>query len=151
MSFPAAQGLREGRLSLDQVGTIAERAADGSDQHYAALAQVATVSQLRTAIKLEPRPDSDTRPEPQPSITKSADGASTTWRITLSKLDAAKFDAALQSQKDALIIDWKRDHGDESSCPKRPKMPNNLDAFLNLVEVGWDAEAARRRPAVPDV
>ena len=29
-SFPAAsQGLREGRLSLDQVGVIAERAADG--------------------------------------------------------------------------------------------------------------------------
>src|SRR3954451_14328869 len=47
------QGLREGRLSLDQVGVIAERASDGSDEHYAALAEVASVSQLRTAIKLE--------------------------------------------------------------------------------------------------
>ncbi|MDT5003262.1 MAG: hypothetical protein QOJ24_438, partial [Mycobacterium sp.] len=55
--FPrCVQGLREGRLSLDQVGVIAERAAEGSDEHYAALAEVATVSQLRTAIKLEPRP-----------------------------------------------------------------------------------------------
>jgi hypothetical protein len=48
--FPrCAEGLREGRLSLDQVGVIAERAADGSDEHYAELAAVATVAQLRTA------------------------------------------------------------------------------------------------------
>ena len=55
--FPrCVAGLREGRLSLDQVGVIAEKASDGSDKHYAALAEVATVGQLRTAIKLEPRP-----------------------------------------------------------------------------------------------
>ena len=59
--FPrCAQGMREGRLSLDQVGVIAGRAGEGSDEHYAALAAVATVSQLRTALKLEPRPE----PEP---------------------------------------------------------------------------------------
>src|ERR1700754_2700057 len=61
-AFPrCAQGMREGRLSLDQVGVIAGQAADGSDEHYAELARVATVSQLRTAIKLEPRPE----PEPE--------------------------------------------------------------------------------------
>jgi Domain of unknown function (DUF222) len=55
--FPrCAQGMREGRLSLDQVGVIADRATDGSDEHYAELASVATVTQLRTAVKLEPRP-----------------------------------------------------------------------------------------------
>src|SRR6476661_9911413 len=90
--FPrCVQGLREGRLSLDQVGVIAERASDGSDEHYAALAEVASVSQLRTAVKLEPRP-ADPRPEAQPSVTKTTDGQSTTSRITLPKLDAAKFD-----------------------------------------------------------
>src|SRR3954464_2125024 len=79
--FPrCVQGLREGRLSLDQVGVIAERAADGSDEHYAALAEVASVSQLRTAVKLEPRPESDPGPEAQPSITQTTDGQSTTWR-----------------------------------------------------------------------
>lgn len=47
--FPrCTQGLRDGRLSLDQVGVIAGRAAEGSDEHYAQLAQSATVSQLRT-------------------------------------------------------------------------------------------------------
>src|ERR671916_3487950 len=56
--FPrCAEGMREGRLSLDQVGVIAHRAADGSDEHYAQLAEVATVNQLRTAVKLEPRPE----------------------------------------------------------------------------------------------
>ncbi|WP_125079770.1 DUF222 domain-containing protein, partial [Mycobacterium sp. P7213] len=56
--FPrCVQGLRDGRVSLDQVGVIAGRAADGSDEHYAPLAAVATVSQLRTAVNLEPRPE----------------------------------------------------------------------------------------------
>ena len=76
-AFPrCAQGMREGRLSLDQVGVIAGRAADGSDEHYAALARCATVSQLRTAVKLEPRPEPDPRPDPQPSITKNLRRAS---------------------------------------------------------------------------
>ncbi|MDR3664829.1 MAG: DUF222 domain-containing protein, partial [Mycobacterium sp.] len=102
--FPACgDGMGEGRLSLDQVGVIAERAADGSDAHYAELAAVATVNQLRTAIKLEPRPDPEPRPEPQRSIAKTtnADG-STTYRIRLPKLEAAKVDAALASHQDAL-------------------------------------------------
>ena len=61
--FPrCTQGMREGRLSLDQVGVIAGRAADGSDEHYAELARVASVSQLHTAVKLEPRPE----PAPEP-------------------------------------------------------------------------------------
>ncbi len=64
-AFPrCAQGMREGRLSLDQVGVIAGRAADGSDAHYAELAKVATVNQLRTAVKLEPRPN----PNPNPIL-----------------------------------------------------------------------------------
>jgi hypothetical protein len=145
--FPrCVAGLREGRLSLDQVGVIAERAADGSDEHYAALAQVATVSQLRTAVKLEPRPQPDPHPEPQRSITKTSDGQSTTWKITLPKLDAATFDAALQSHHDALIADWKRDHdtGDDGRSPNRPPLPNTVDGFMALVEAGWDADAARR-------
>ncbi|WP_156749582.1 DUF222 domain-containing protein, partial [Mycobacterium sp. E1747] len=44
--FPrCTQGLRDGRLSLDQVGVIAARAGEGSDAHYAELARVATVHQ----------------------------------------------------------------------------------------------------------
>ncbi len=78
--------LREGRLSLDQVGVIAARAADGSDEHYAQLARVATVNQLRTAVKLEPRPDPAPRPDPQASITKTGDEQFTSWRITLPHL-----------------------------------------------------------------
>src|SRR5882757_3047088 len=103
--FPrCAQGMREGRLSLDQVGIIAQRAGEGSDEHYATLASSATVNQLRTALKLEPRP------EPERSITKASDEESTCWRIKLPHLDAAKFDAALQSHQDALFAEWKLDH-----------------------------------------
>src|SRR5689334_4663651 len=41
--FPrCAEGIREGRLSLDQVGVIAARAGEGSDEHYAELARSAT-------------------------------------------------------------------------------------------------------------
>ena len=85
--------MREGRLALDQVGVIAQRAGDGSDEHYAALAAVATVTQLRTAVKLEPRPDPRPRPEPQRSISKSVEDDFAYWRIKLPHLEAAKFEA----------------------------------------------------------
>lgn len=142
--FPrCAAGMREGRLSLDQVGVIAGRAADGSDEHYAQLATVATVNQLRTAVKLEPRPEPDPRPEPEPSITKTTGEHSSCYRITLPHLEAAKFDAALQSHHDGLIADWKHDNrGPESD--QRPPLPNTTDAFMHLVEAGWDAEVAHR-------
>ncbi|MDT5005730.1 MAG: hypothetical protein QOJ24_2906, partial [Mycobacterium sp.] len=55
-------------------------------------------------------------------------GQSTTWRITLPKLDAAKFDAALQSHQDALIAEWKRDHDDDRPSPNRPPLPGTGDA-----------------------
>jgi hypothetical protein len=144
--FPrCAQGMREGRLSLDQVGVIAARAGEGSDEHYAQLARVATVNQLRTAVKLEPRPEPDPGPELRPSITKTSDEAFSCWRIKLPHLDAAKFDAALASHRDALIAEWKHDHGDgDRALDQRPPLPTAGEAFLRLVEAGWDAEAARR-------
>src|SRR5919112_3659574 len=60
------QLLRDGRASLDQVGVIAEKAGPGSDAHYAQLITAATVTQLRTAIKLEPPPPPEPKPDPQP-------------------------------------------------------------------------------------
>lgn len=143
--FPrCTQGLLEGRLSLDQVGVIAERAADGSDEHYAQLATAATVSQLRTAIKLEPRPPKPgPQPDPPRSIRKTVGDESTTWKITLPHSEAATVDAALQSHLDALIADWKRDH-DADSADNAPPLPNTTDAFMSLVEAGWDTDVARR-------
>jgi hypothetical protein len=161
--FPyCAEGLREGRLSLDQVGVIAERGADGSDEHYAQLASVATVTQLRTAIELAPRPEPDPKPQPEQSISKTVGERYTTWRIRLPRVEAAKFDAALQSHRDGLIAAWKRDHGEhddvdhdgyhhrgdgdggEGSPVQVPSFPTTVDGFMSLVEAGWDAEAARR-------
>jgi hypothetical protein len=146
--FPqCVQGIREGRLSVDQVGVIAERAADGSDAHYAQLASVATVNQLRTAVRLEPRPEPEPEPEPEtrPAFSKTDDGEYITYRIRLPRVEAAKFEAALQSHRDAQIADWKRDHDSEApESEETPPFPNTVDAFLGLVEAGWDAEVARR-------
>ena len=149
-AFPrCAQGMREGRLSLDQVGVIAARAGAGSDEHYAELARVATVNQLRTAVNLEPRPEPDAGPPPQPwitpSITKTTSEEFSCWRIKLGHLDAAKFDAALASHRDALIAEWKLDRGKgDRASDSAPPLPGTLEAFMRLVEAGWDAEAARR-------
>jgi hypothetical protein len=145
-AFPrCAEGMREGRLSLDQVGVIAGRAADGSDEHYAQLAASATVNQLRTAVKLEPRPEPEAEPRPEPprSISKTVDEESTTWRITLPHAEAATFESALDSHRDALIAEWKRDHAD-GAFEQAPPLPGTVDAFLRLVEAGWDADVARR-------
>ncbi|WP_156690645.1 HNH endonuclease signature motif containing protein, partial [Mycobacterium sp. Marseille-P9652] len=143
--FPrCTKGLREGRLSLDQVGVIAARAGAGSDKHYVQLAQVATVNQLRTAVNLEPRPDPEPRPEPEPAITKTGTERGSRYRITLAPLDAAKFDAALAAHREALVAEWKRDHGDGGAGGERPPLPGNVEAFMRLVETGWDLEASRR-------
>ena len=123
--FPrCAAGMREGRFSLDQVGVIAERAPEGSDGHFANMAASATVNQLSTALKLEPPPEPEPdpktdddedeapppRPEPPRSFSKTSDEQSTTYRLTLPHDEAAIFDAAVDSHRDALITDWKRDH-----------------------------------------
>ena len=195
--FPrCVAGLREGRLSLDQVGVLAERAADGSDDHYVELASVATVTQLRKAVGLEPRPDVSPKPQPERAISRTDHGESVTYRITVSKIEAAKVDAALAGKRDGLIADWKRDrdgaeattdadtdgpHGTsdggadrledrpvadaegfggefdedfadladdpdsaDAENAQRAPMPNTVDAFMELIETGWDDEVARR-------
>ncbi len=144
--FPrCAEGMREGRLSLDQIGVIAAGAGEGSDEHYAHLASVATVNQLRTAVRLEPRPESKPRPEPERSITSTSTEQGSCYRIRLDHHDAAKFDAALASHRDALIAEWKHDHGNGAGDPEqRPPPPSTGEAFMRLIEAGWDAETARR-------
>ncbi len=146
--FPrCAEAMREGRLSLDQVGVVAEHAADGSDEHYVQFAASATVTQLRTAVKLEPHPEPEPKPEPARSISKTThDDGSTTYKVRLPKLEAAKVDAALSSHQDALIADWKRNHEDagEPVSDQVPPFPNCVDAFMSLVEAGWDADVALR-------
>ena len=108
--FPrCVAGLREGRLSLDQLGVLAERAADGSDDHFAELAAVATVSQLRTAVSLQPGRKPKPKREPERGISRTDHGESVTYRITVSKTEAAKLDTALAAKRDGLIADWKQD------------------------------------------
>ena len=142
--FPrCAAGMAEGRLSLDQLGVIAGRAGEGSDEHYAEFARCATVNQLRTAVRLEPRPKPDPRPAPSSAISKTSNEESTTWRITLPHSEAATFEAALAAHREALIAQWKRDRGDSAS-ETAPPMPDTVEAFLRLVEAGWDVEATAR-------
>ncbi|MGA5466086.1 DUF222 domain-containing protein [Mycobacterium sp. NPDC050041] len=144
--FPrCTQLLRDGRVSLDQVGVIAENAGPGSDEHYAELVTVATVSQLRTAIKLEPRPEPAPEPEPAPSYRRSSDDKGTCYRIWLPHLEAAKLDAAVASHLDGMVADWKRDHAEGDGLSEQaPSLPTTADAFLSLVDAGWDTEVARR-------
>ncbi|WP_233211432.1 HNH endonuclease signature motif containing protein, partial [Mycobacterium sp. shizuoka-1] len=143
--FPrCTQALREGQLSVDQVAVIAARAADGSDAHYAQLASVATVSQLRTAVSLEPRPEPPPYLRPERAVSKIVGQTSTKWRITLPHDEAATFEAALGSHRDALIADWKRDHDTTTPSTSAPPLPNSADAFMSLIEAGWDADVARR-------
>lgn len=51
-----------------------------------------------------------------------------------------------------MVADWKRDHhsdstGDgagEQACEQVPPFPNRVDAFMSLVDAGWDSDAERR-------
>jgi Domain of unknown function (DUF222) len=78
-------------------------------------------------------------------ITKTSDEEFTCWRIKLPHLDGAKFDAALASHRDALIAEWKLDRENRGrATDTAPPMPTTAEAFMRLVETGWDAEVARR-------
>ncbi len=145
-AFPrCVAGLAAGSLSLDQVAVIADRAADGSDEHDASLAGQATVSQLRTALRAAPRPAPEPASVPERSVTRISDDEFATWRIRLPHVDAAVFDAALQSHLDALVAQWRRDHGDRDPASQTaPPFPTVADAFVRLVEHGWDADAVAR-------
>ena len=114
----------------------------------------------RDQTRTTPRPAP--RPEPQRSITKTDGEQFTTWRITLPHDEAATFDAALDSHRDALITDWKNDHTGhaDGGSEQAPPFPNTVDAFMRLIEAGWDAEATppssraahhRRRASRPRV
>ena len=155
------QGLRDGRVSLDQLGVIAEGGGQGCDEHYANLVQHATVSQLRTAVKQEPRPEPEGKPEPKRSFSRIESDDYTTYRIRLPKVEAAKFEAAHQSHRDKLIADWKRDHDPKDAIDPRegdqydvdasdtisgqaPPFPDGVDAFMSLVEAGWDTDVQQR-------
>src|SRR6185312_15447695 len=83
--------------------------------------------------------------EPKRGIKKTSDEDSTTWKITLPNDEAATFDAAMQSHHDGLIADWKRDHDSpDGASENSPPLPNTTDAFMSLVEAGWDRDVARR-------
>ena len=146
--FPrCVSAFRAGRLSLDQVAVIVERAVDGSDEHYAELAEVATVAQLRTALKKAPRSKPAPPVEPERSVTQISDEEFSYWRIKLPHVEAAVFDAALQSHLDALVAEWKRDHEgdvDAGVSGSMPSFPTVADAFMRLVEAGWDVDAVAR-------
>ena len=137
--FPrCVAGLREGRLSLDQVGVLAERAADGSDDHYVELASVATVTQLRKAVGLEPRPDTAPKPQPERALSRTDHGESVTYRITVSKIEAAKVDAALAGKRDGLIADWKRDHDQQPGAATGSSADGDPDGRHGTSEGGAD-------------
>ncbi len=57
--------------------------------------------------------------EPERSVTKITEETFAEWRIRLPHVEAAVFDAALQSHLDALVAEWRRDHGerDEARAP----------------------------------
>ncbi|MBX7448037.1 HNH endonuclease [Mycolicibacterium sp. 3033] len=152
--FPeCVEGLAQGRFSVDQVGVIAEHGLPGSDSHFATMAQSATVTQLRTALKMQPKPAPEPEPEPdddgeepvtvdpgpQVSISSRSDEQYTYWQITLPHVENAAFEAALASHRDALVTDWTAADPDG-----RASMPGNAAAFLRLVNASWDAEAASR-------
>ena len=137
--FPrCVAGLREGWLSLDQVGVLAERAADGSDDHYVELASVATVTQLRKAVGLEPRPDTAPKPQPERALSRTDHGESVTYRVTVSKIEAAKVDAALAGKRDGLIADWKRDRDGVEATTDAHSADGDADGRHGTSEGGTD-------------
>jgi len=149
--LPETTGLlREGLLSEDQAGAIAERAPAGTDSHYAELARSLTVSQLRQALRAAPKPES-TEPDPSPAP-KPENEVSSFWndddewvcRARLSKVDGAVAEAALRSHLDALVNEWKRAKEHAGDDAELAPFPTAADAFVRMCQHSLDAEAHLR-------
>ncbi len=50
------------------------------------------------------------------------------------------------AHREALITEWKHDHDNDTgdASERAADARHTVDAFLRLVEAGWDTEAARR-------
>jgi hypothetical protein len=150
--LPQTTGLlREGRLSADQVAVIAKRAPAETDGRYADLAQQMTVTQIQRALRSAEHPPPG--PEPAPARPPVEREVITWWddddawnaRVRLPKVDGALADCALRSHLEALVNEWKRAHDEaDGDCDSTPPFPTMTDAFLRLLEHGWDADATRR-------
>ena len=145
--FPrCAAGMREGRLSVDQVGVIAERAGagircalrgagrGGHGQPVAHRGEAGTAPGARSAARPRALDQQDLRCEVHH------------YRITLAAPGGGEVrrGAGLAPRR-AQIAEWKRDHdADARGCTRRresgqrPPMPTTVDAFMGLVEAGWD-------------
>ena len=68
----------------------------------------------RSSSNRDPNPT--LAPSRSASITKTSDEHGSCYRIRLPALEAAKFDAALASHRDALFAEWKRDHDEDAEA-----------------------------------
>lgn len=127
--------LDDGVVSEDQLAAIARRAPAGTDAEFADLAPNATVSQLRTALRLteraQPAPTPDPEPESEPGDPEASEPGPqappvpvpgvparvSAWfddeggwqlRAQLPVEQGAHVDQALRARLDALVQDWKR-------------------------------------------
>lgn len=147
--LPETTGLlRQGLLSEDQAGAIAERAPTGTDEHYAGLARYATVSQLRRMLRVAPKP-----PDPEPPAPTAPENEVTSFwdegdewrcRARLSKVDGAVAEAALRSHLDALVNEWRRLKKEAGDDAELPPFPTVADAFVRMCQHSLDAEAHLR-------
>lgn len=157
--LPVTTGLlRDGLLSLDQTAVVAKKAPSSpdADEHFAGLARQMTVSQLARALRSATTP---APPSPEPSPPAPGRQLATWWddddcwnaKIRLPKIDGATADAALRSHLDALVNEHKRAHGKDATpdtdTETRPPFPTLADAWMRLIEHGWDADAAVRTHA----
>ena len=131
-------------MSVDQVGVIAARAADGSDEHYAAVG-VGGVGQP-AAYRGEVGATTQTR---SPTGSATLDHQVLWARIRPvggSPCPTTKPPPSTppcSPTATALVAEYKNDHASDSA-ETAPPFPNTVDAFMRLVEAGWDTEVARR-------
>ena len=124
----------------------------------------ATVSQLRTAVKLEPRPEPGPQPESGSSSGTAAVDHQDRRRASSPPADRAparrggevRCRVAVSSRRAGRRVEGATAPDGGGVSEHAPRLPSTVDAFMSLVEAGWDsrggpstARAAhhRRRPS----
>ena len=136
-------GIARGWLSLDQVGVIAQRAAEGIRRALCRACRGGVGRQLRAAVRLE----RDLSPIRCPNRSGLSQGTTMTHSATggsAAPRGGRKVRCRPGVHRDALIAEGKQDHGPGDSTVQLPPFPDTVDALMRLIEAGWDADAIRR-------
>lgn len=136
------EAMAEGKVSLAQAAVVATRVPTDPavDEHFTELAQMMTVAQLRTAVRIACPPTPRDLPKPNRFTFHHDDHGQWVAAIRADAATGAHIESGLRTHLDALHQDHALEKPDRDDVPP----PTWLDALERMVDRSLEREASDR-------